>query len=209
MTGLGSPFSRLWAVVPALAAAALLSIGWGQSWEDIRKAAGAIRSVEADFIQEKHLKILARPLAARGKFWFRMPGSLRWEYQSPLKSVLLMSGGVTRRFVNTGGEWAADDASRLQAMQVVIGEITRWLNGDFDGNPDFRAALTAGGEIVLTPKSEGIARIIEKIVLKLAPTPGVIDSVTIHEGPDAFTQLTFVNPALNAPIADSVFERVE
>lgn len=189
--------------------AALLGLGWGQTWEEIRSGAGGIQSVQIDFVQEKHMKILAKPFISRGRFWFRMPGALRWEYTAPIRSVLMLYNGRSRRYIKDGSQWVKEDTAGLQAMQVVLGEITHWLNGDFEANPDFTAALSPERKIILTPKSEGLGRIIEKIVLDLSEDPGIIDAVTIHEGPDAFTRLTFQTPVLNGPIDDAVFQKVE
>ena len=69
-----------WASVRAvlLLASAFFSIGWGGSWEELKSAAGPIKSISAEFVQEKHLKILARPLVSSGVFYYQAPASLRW-----------------------------------------------------------------------------------------------------------------------------------
>jgi len=188
---------------------AVLGLGWGQSWEEIRSGAGEIQSVQTDFIQEKHMKILAAPLISRGKLWFRMPDALRWEYTDPIHSALILYKGRSRRYIQNNTGWVQEDTAGLQAMQVVLGEITNWLNGDFDSNPDFTATLAPERKIILTPKSQGLGRIIEKIVLHLSETPGIIEAVTIHEGPASHTRLTFQRPILNQPIDNAVFQEVE
>ena len=42
--------------------ASFFTLGWADSFEGIRAAAEKIHSLEADFVQEKHMRILARPL---------------------------------------------------------------------------------------------------------------------------------------------------
>ena len=198
-------------MLPALAAllAACLGLGWGDTWEEIREGAGRIESIQADFIQEKHMKILAKPLTSKGVFYFRMPNDLRWEYTDPIQSVLLMYNGDTRRYILGKDGWVQDDAAQLQAMGVVLQEITNWLNGRFDENPDFNATLGPERKIVLTPKKASLAGIISRIVLHLSETPGLMDAVTIHEGEDSFTRLVFQNPRLNPPMEDAVFQKVQ
>jgi outer membrane lipoprotein-sorting protein len=194
----------------ALLCAVLLFSGWGDTWNSIRENAGKIESVRADFVQEKHLPILARPLRSQGRFVFRMPDALRWEYTKPVRSVLLLHDGEARRFLPDGeGGWVRDETARLESMGVVLGEITNWLNGRFDDNPDFAAELAPDRRIVLTPKSESLARIISRIVLSLSETPGLMESVTIHEGPDSFTRIVFPEPELNPEIDERVFRAPE
>ena len=187
---------------------AYLCIGWADTWEDIRAGAAQIKSVQAVFIQEKHLKILARPLISNGSFYFESPGSLRWEYIMPIHSILLMHNGTTRRYIESDGHFKEDDATRLQAMQVVMQEITLWLNGRFDSNPDFQARLAQNRKIVLTPKQDAMALIIKRITLQLSDKPGIIDEVMIFESEDSYTRLLFKNPVLNPPIDETVFTKV-
>ncbi len=191
----------------------LLCIGWADTWEGIRAGAAQIKSVQAGFIQEKHLKILAHPLISNGLFYFESPdslryGSLRWEYTTPIHSILLMHNGATRRYIESDGHFKEDDAARLQAMQVVMQEITLWLNGRFDANPDFDAHLAPNREIVLTPKEEALALIIKRITLQLSAQPGIIDEVRIFESEDSYTRLVFKNPVLNLPIDETVFTNI-
>ncbi len=197
--------------IPAIMLAASAFIGWAQSWESIKTTAREVRSVRADFTQEKHMKILARPLVSRGKFIYRTPDSLRWEYLSPVRSVLLMHDGKVRRFMKGRSGITEDSGARLEAMRIVVEQIARWLHGDFDSNPDFSAKLLPGkpSRIILTPREEGLASIIRRIELRLSMKPGVIDSVTIQEGPDSRTVLRFTGARLNETIADRAFREIE
>lgn len=164
-----------------------------------------LRSVQADFIQEKHLKILARPIISTGSFTFQAPQSLRWEYRTPIRSILLMHGGKVRKFVERDGVLAEDKGMRLDAMQVVLAEISNWLDGRFTDNAMFTVSFPKKQTILLTPKEQGIAALISSIELKLGDQAGLLDKVTIFEGPDAFTSLTFSNRMINQDIPASVF----
>ena len=182
-----------------------LILGWADSWQALKQNAGEINSVQADFIQEKHLKILARPIISQGTFIFQAPGSLRWEYTSPIKSILLIHNGRTRKFVERDGRLVAEQGMSLEAMQIVLQEISRWLSGNFRDNTAFAASLESGRKIVLTPGDESMARLISRIELQLSCQPGLMDSVTIYEGPDSYTRLTFLHAVLNQEIDNFLF----
>lgn len=189
-------------------ASALLCLGWADSWEGLRGAAVTVTSVQAAFVQEKHLPILARPLVSRGVFSYRKPGSLRWEYREPLQSVLLMHEGRTRRFVAGPSGWSEESGRGLEAMQVVMEEISGWLAGRFTDNPLFEARVLPGRRVVLVPREEGMQRLIQRIELVLDDRPGVLRSVTISESDSAFTRMSFSNVVLNAPVDEAVFRKV-
>lgn len=113
----GNPAKTRW-LAPLLA---LLCIGWADSWEQIKSTAGSITSVQAEFVQEKHLPILARPLTSKGVFYYQPPRSLRWEYRSPIQSIVAMSDGRAKRFVSTGASGFSEErGAGMEAMQVVM-----------------------------------------------------------------------------------------
>ncbi len=183
----------------------LLCIGWADDWEGIKAASGKLTSVRADFVQEKHMKILSRPLVSRGVFFYQGPGSLRWEYQTPVQSILLMHDGETKRYVQGAEGITEDSGAHLQFMQIVLQEIARFLGGRFDENPSFDAGLELGRKIVLTPKEASFSKLIRRIEVVLSDRPGLIESVTIYESEDSFTTLMFKNADLNRKIPNSLF----
>ena len=150
-----------------LLGAAYLCTGWADTLDAVRMPAGKIATIRAEFIQEKHMKILFRPLVSKGVFYFRSPGSLRWEYRSPVKSIILMHHGKTTRYIEKNGTIDEEDGVNLTFMQVMLQEITRWIEGRFDENRAFDARLAPGRMIVLSPKDEHTPRMIKKIEIRL------------------------------------------
>jgi outer membrane lipoprotein-sorting protein len=188
--------------------AALFCLGWADSWEDLKTAAGTVTSVRAAFTQEKHMKILAHPLVSEGVLLFQAPDSLRWEYTHPVPSILLLHKGKTRRFVRQNGRLVEDASASLQSMQVVVQEITSWLNGRFDDNPTFASRLEPGRRIVMVPRDKSFARLIRRIEILLSDRPAVIKSVKIFESEDSFTKLDFRDVILNQKLDDALFRKI-
>ncbi|MEW6666881.1 MAG: outer membrane lipoprotein carrier protein LolA [Thermodesulfobacteriota bacterium] len=168
-------------------------------------SAGKITSVRGEFTQTRRMKILAKPLVSSGMFLFQVPDSLRWEYRSPLQSILLAYKGKTKRFVQRNGDLVEDRSASLPSMHMVVQEIGQWLKGRFDENPAFTASLEPGRKIGLVPKESSFAALIQRIEIVLSERDGVIGSVTIYEGEDSFTRIEFDRVALNQPVEDSLF----
>jgi outer membrane lipoprotein-sorting protein len=165
----------------------------------------ALQSIQADFIQEKHLKILVRPIVSTGTFIFQAPQSLRWEYRTPVPSSLLMHGGRVKKFIEKDGLLVEDKGMGLDSMQVVLGEISNWLDGRFSDNDMFSVSFPDKSTVLLTPKEQALAGMISKIELKLADRKGLLDEVIIFEGPESYTRMIFKNGILNKEIPVSVF----
>jgi outer membrane lipoprotein carrier protein len=175
--------------------------------EDRRLFAEKLSSISAEFVQEKHMKILSRPLVSGGSFYFKVPNSLRWEYRYPVQSVLLAHDGKTKRYIRRDGVIIEDAGAHLQSLHVVLEEITRWLKGRFDENPAFAVRQEPGPKIVLSPKEKNLASMILRIELIFSDQPGIMKSVVIYEGEDSFTRLDFKNVLLNQPLDDSLFRK--
>ncbi|WP_339135170.1 MAG: outer membrane lipoprotein carrier protein LolA [Candidatus Electrothrix sp. GW3-4] len=164
-----------------------------------------IESIQADFTQEKHLKMLTKPIISTGKLLFQAPASLRWEYTSPFASILLMHEGKVKRFIERDGVFQEETGMQLDAMQVVLTEISSWLDGRFTDNELFAVSFPDDKTVELTPKEQAFAHLIKRIELKLSGQKGLLDQVTITEGPGASTIMRFSNRVLNQAIPATSF----
>lgn len=177
------------------------------SLADIQKSAGSIRSISADFIQEKHMKILVKPLISKGVIRFRSPDALRFEYQEPIKNILIMQGKSVSRYIHKDNTFVRDNAAAMGAMTVVMDEISQWLKGDFNTSV-FNASVKDApkpGTIILVPKEKAMTHFIQDIILVLSEQPGVFKEVIIRENQNSYTRLRFDKVQLNKDINPEVF----
>lgn len=194
-------------IIPVLLSCVFL-LGWADSWESIQKESAKIKSLKANFTQSKHMKILARPLVSKGRFYFQAPDSVRWEYVSPVKSILLMNRDGIRRYTQGSRGLTEDKTGSLQSMQVVLKEIGQWTKGEFTTNEQFTAVLKNGSEpmIIMTPREKGLAAMISRIVITLSSDrPGILKSVKIYENEGNYTLFEFSDVRINEKIAESLF----
>ncbi|MCB2217396.1 outer membrane lipoprotein carrier protein LolA [Desulfofustis glycolicus] len=170
-----------------------------------KEAALELRSVQADFVQVKHLKILARPLVSTGTFAFQVPQSLRWEYLEPVRSVLIMHNGAVRKFVERDGRLEEERGAQVGSLQIVLAEISNWLAGRFTDNEMFTVSFIDDRTIRFTPKEQQIAALISGIEIEIGGENGLLDSVLIEEGPDSYTRMTFSNRSINQQLPATLF----
>lgn len=204
---MGSKDIRRMGLALAGLAGMLVLVGWADSLERIKEEVASVTAIKADFIQEKHLRMLDAPLISKGRLYFETPRSLRWEYRSPVRSILLMQDKTIRRYVEGGKGLVEQGSQGLEAMRVFLGEICLWMQGEFEGNPDFRTELKADRTVVLTPEKKAIAEVVERIALKLTDRPGVIKTATIYEDAETYTRIRFTETKINQPIKPAVFEK--
>lgn len=186
-------------------------LGWANTWEDIRRESAKIQSVSAQFSQQKHVQILTKPLVSKGRFYYQAPDSVRWEYTSPIKSVLIMHKGKIKRYSQGEKGLVEDAGGSLESMQIVLQEIGRWTRGQFTENEHFSAVLKGGKapRIILTPKERGIAAMISRVVIILSSDrPGVIKTVKIFENEGNRTLFEFTDVQINGKISETLFREM-
>jgi len=176
-------------------------------FEALSKSAQNIKSISADFIQEKHLKILAKPIVSEGRFYFKAPYSIRWEYLSPVKTLTLMNKRGAMVYILSEKKWVIDK-TKSDTRGIVMDEINNWFTGHFQENPAFTPVYKPGvpPSVILTPK-EDMKNFISRIVLKLSKTTGMVEQVEIMEGQGNRSKITFKNEKLNVDLPDSLFEK--
>ena len=192
-------------------AAPALAAPWYQDWEGIRKAAATVKTIETSFVQTKTLKILTKPLVSRGVMAYRRPDDLRWEYQSPLQTLLVVRHGNAQRLLKHGGAWVADSSAKLEAMKIVLGEISLWLEGNFGASKTFKPELRAAqagkpAHVELVPIDPSLAKIISSIDITFAERPGTVSAIDIHEGSEGTTHIAFEGSRMDGDIPDQRFE---
>jgi outer membrane lipoprotein-sorting protein len=179
-----------------------------QDWTSVKNTFRNIRSVKAEFLQKRYLKILTKPLLSEGKLFFYIPDSLRWEYLNPLRSVMLQKGNTIQVYNFSEGVWKPEMAQAVEARRMVLAEISQWFQGRFDESRAFKQLYSPGppARVTMVP-GEGINRFIQRIEIVLSAKPGVIDRVEMEEPGGSRTSIEFRNVEINSSFSSEVFEK--
>jgi outer membrane lipoprotein-sorting protein len=179
-----------------------------QDWTSLKEASRNIRSVKAEFFQRRYLQILTKPLLSEGKLFFCSPDSLRWEYLSPIRSVMLQKGNTIQIYNFSEGVWKPEMTQAIESRRMVLAEISHWVQGRFDESKAFTHLYSPGppARVTLVP-GEGINRFINRIEIVLSVRPGVIDRVELEEPGGSRTSIEFKNVEINSSLPSEVFEK--
>lgn len=60
----------------------------------VSQVQASLATLNADFDQTRTSHLLAAPSVSHGRFYFRAPDSVRWEYDAPREMIVLITGGV-------------------------------------------------------------------------------------------------------------------
>ncbi|MCE7065848.1 outer membrane lipoprotein carrier protein LolA [Dyadobacter sp. CY326] len=174
-------------------------------FEELRKASQSVNSIQAAFIEEKHLAVLKEPEQSSGSFYYKKADKMRWEQKSPVKYVILINGDRLR-VQEAGKEKNVGQAGRMasQIKELMIGLV----NGDFQQNKAFSQNCQESDEqylVTLTPVNRRLKNIYAKITLVFPKNTLHLRELSFFEKNGDKSVMKFQNEKFNQPIADGLF----
>ena len=158
----------------------------------------------ADFRQETEVKTLGRSLKASGKLFFKRPGKMLWNYETP-KGQFVLADGKHLFFYQP------------EQNQVIKSPLKNAFRGDIPlsfllglGNlkKDFNASLKASdeGQNVLRLEPKGEAGGHNEILVGVSKSSSDIVWVSVRDAANNLTTLRFSNMRKGVGIKDSLFQ---
>ncbi len=176
--------------------------------KEISAAAAAIKTMQADFVQTKSLKMLGDKMISRGKMLCEQPNRLRWEYTSPYTYTFILNGNrvlVKKKDRSDMIDTSQNAMFREIARIMMNSELGKCLT---DKN-DFRATVAqkSGGYIVtLIPQKKEMKQMFTKILLHYNKQQAMVTQVEMYEKNGDSTVIELKNLKKNAPIDAAQFK---
>lgn len=170
--------------------------------KEMASAAEKIKTVQCDFTQTKHSKLLAEGMVSKGKMSCQQPDKLRWEYTTPSSSTLILNGTDARLRNGDKGQ-----------KNKFIGEMARMIMNSVAGKclTDSKAFQVTAKETpteyvaTLLPLRKDIKRIYTKLILHFDLKQSTVTEVEMHEKSGDHTIIELQNISINKPINDGTF----
>ncbi len=194
-------------LIAALAHTALAD-GLKEARARVAAKAAAINSVEASFVQEKHLAMFREVLKSKGKLYFVKPDRLRWELTEPLKTGFAMNGTRARRWREAGGKTESTAADRDPFVRAMSDELLAWAAADFPKlDKQYEITLISDNPAVfrLVPLSAEARKYVQAVEVAFSPEETSVSEVRITEAGGDSTVDRFYNVRTNGALDPSLF----
>lgn len=179
----------------------------GQVKKQISQAAAKIKSMQCDFVQTKHLKMLNDKMVAKGRMYYQQSDRLRWEYTAPYTYTFVINGQKVmlknnhrNDVMDTGRNKVFKEIARLMMGSVTAGSLT--------DSRDFKASFSAAkGQWVATllPRRKDLKAMFQKITLYFDREKQMVGRVELTEKNGDRTIIEIINAKTNIPINASIF----
>ena len=182
----------------------------------IRTARVAAPSMEADFREEKTLRLLNKPIVSSGKLWFQAPDKFRREVRGNAPSVTISNGRELWIYYPNFKSAERYSLGKRSPVDAAIATINTALNLDnvenafsvtgakIDSPPPGSGAAGNHYELTLIPRAASMKRLFEKFNLRL--NQDLLAERTEMIQPNGERVITIYSDQSRAPVAASVFE---
>jgi outer membrane lipoprotein-sorting protein len=176
----------------------------------ITESAADLRTISADFTQEKYSSMLKEPLVSTGRFIYEKPDRIYWETDKPSQSGFTVNGDKARRWGSDRSAAETFDAQKEPLVRAIVEQVSAWARADFPWlEKRYRISVTANMPTVLKlyPLSSQEKKYIARLLVTFSGDWSHVGSVEIYENGGDRTRITFRNTVLNEPAPKDLFTR--
>jgi len=143
----------------------LLILTWLSSFpavEDIalkvERKLRSVQSIQSNFNQIYYSSSVSTPLIEKGKFYFKKPDLMKWEYKDPEEKIFLYKEGVFLLYIPEDKELFRSSSSKEQYESEILSLLSgrKGLKDDYLIEPSpFPSENKKAPQLKLTPREEG------------------------------------------------------
>ena len=175
---------------------------------EVEAKAANVKTLTCTLKQERHLAVFARPVIFQGRMALEKPDKLRWEFTSPIASVLILNGAKGLKCRGNSDPQRFNLAAN-PVMQMVSEQIRTWINGSYTTlQKQYRMVLLEQGPcLALTANDQNIAKVISSVKIGFDPDSLQPTTIIIQEPGGDHTVISFSGFILNQPLDQSLFTK--
>ena len=175
--------------------------------QKVNQTASAMKTMQCDFVQTKHLKMLNNDFVSHGKMYYQQSNKLRWEYTSPYSYT----------FILNNDQVLLKNKQRNDLIDVkqnkLFKEIVRIMMSSVVGNcladdKNYKVSIaTIGNEWVATllPQRKDMKQMFPKLILHFNAKKSVVNNVELYDKNGEKTIIELKNIRINETIPSNMF----
>ena len=175
--------------------------------QKISQVASSIKTMQCDFIQTKHLKMLNDDMVSKGRMYYQQGNRLRWEYTSPYTYIFIINNDKVLLKNNQRNDVIDVNKSKL------FKEIARMMMNSVVGScltdeKSFKSSISvSAGEWVTTllPQRKDMKQMFQKIVLHFSQKQAMVTQVELIEKNGDATIIDLKHIRTNETISTDMF----
>ena len=166
------------------------------------------KNFAGNFKQEKHVLLFDDVIESSGRFVFKKPDHVRWEYSKPHESILVIAGENGEKWNETTKKVEKFKLSDERGLDAVVKQLFTWFKGEFNKlTDDYTITILERkpSKLKMVPKKDLLKKFIAAVEVGMAEGDKEIATVKITEPGDDYTLYSFTGTKLDGDIKDDEF----
>ena len=173
----------------------------------ITQAASAMKTMQCDFTQTKHLRMLNDKMTSKGRMYYQQTNRLRWEYTSPYSYTfilnddkVLLKNAQRNDVIDVNKNKLFREIARIMMNSVVGTSLT--------DDKSFKSTIATNGSewtATLLPQRKDLRQLFQKIILHFNRTNAMVKQVELIERNGDKTVIELNNIRTNEKISADMF----
>ncbi len=173
----------------------------------ITQAASGMKTMQCDFTQTKHLKMLNDKMTSKGRMYYQQTNRLRWEYTSPYSYTFILNDDKVllknkqhNDVIDVNKNKLFREIARIMMNSVVGTSLT--------DDKSFKSTIaTNGNEWIasLLPQRKDLKQLFQKIILHFSKKNAMVKQVELIERNGDKTVIELNNIRTNEKISADMF----
>ena len=173
----------------------------------ITQAASTMKTMQCDFTQTKHLKMLNDKMTSKGRMYYQQTNRLRWEYTSPYSYTfilnddkVLLKNKQRNDVIDVNKNKLFREIARIMMNSVVGTSLT--------DDKNFKSTIATNGNewmATLLPQRKDLKQLFQKIILHFSKKNAMVKQVELIERNGDKTVIELNNIRTNEKISADMF----
>lgn len=173
----------------------------------INVAVSKIETMQCDFVQTKHMKMLNNKMVSTGIMAYKQSDKLRWEYKKPYTYVFILNG--TKVYLKKESRNDVIDIKQNKVFKSIAAIMMNSVIGKcLTNNKEFKVSISdVNNQWVasLIPQKKELKQMYSKIILYFGKASSIIQKVEMIEKNGDKTIIELKNVKLNKPVNANSF----
>jgi outer membrane lipoprotein carrier protein len=176
----------------------------------IQQQLRTVDTMQADFVQKKHLSMLRHTLVIQGKLAMQKPNKVIWTVDKPTRYSIRVDGETLTQWDEDNNKVDVIHLGGDPTFKTITEQIQAWFLGDYkvlEKSYDVYQLSDKPLSLRFAPQPDSmVAKMVKNIEITFGNNDTQVDKMVINETSGDSTTLSYSNTVLNQPIPDKAWE---
>jgi len=167
----------------------------------------ALKSIEADFVQEKNMAMLQEKIISKGTFCFKKPNLIRWQYNEPYKYLVIINNNKV--LIKDENKTNKFDMKSNKIFRKVNDLLTDCMQGTvLSKRSEYKVSFYENENfyiVKLLPLTKNMKEFIGNMQIYFDRKDFSVGKIDMVEPSGDNTLISFKNKKINQAVADEKF----